>query len=351
MSGGVDSSAAAAALVAQGYEVFGVSFRLWLDCDLRSLSDPRSCCSQRDMEAAAEVAKTLGIQHTIVDLSDLFFSKVVEPFAGEYMKGRTPNPCEACNRWVKFPALIEAADCMGADLLATGHYARVERDDLGMYSLLRAAIADKDQSYALYGLGQEVLRRCVFPNGALSKKEIREAAGARGLSTAGKRESQDICFISGGDYRDFLSKRFPEAFSPGPVYDLSGNELGKHDGIAFYTIGQRKGLGVSASRPLYVIALDPVREAVVLGRREEVPGTWLRAEAAHWVKGDAPGGSFRAEAMARYNTVPVPCRVEVEGDGFEAFFDKQAWALTPGQHAVLYRVDEVLGGGVISQVR
>ncbi len=351
MSGGVDSSVAAASLVARGFEVSGVSFRLWVDCDLKSISDPRSCCSQRDMEAAAEVAKTLEIEHIIVDLRDLFFSRVVEPFAGEYTMGRTPNPCEACNRWVKFPAIIEAADDLGAEYVATGHYARVERDEGGISSLLRAAATSKDQSYALYGLGQEELRRCIFPNGDLSKGEIREAASARGLSTAEKAESQEICFISGGDYRDFLAARFPEAFSPGPIRDSSGNELGAHDGIAFFTIGQRKGLGVSASHPLYVIALDPARRAVILGRQEEVPGEWLRTEAAHWIKGDPPGSSFHAEAMARYNTIPLPCRVEVEGDAFEVFFEKRAWALTPGQHAVLYRGDEVLGGGVIYSAR
>jgi tRNA-uridine 2-sulfurtransferase len=351
MSGGVDSSVAAATLVARGFEVIGMSFRLWLDCDLKSISDLRSCCSQRDMEAVGEVAKTLGIKHTIIDLRDLFFSRVVEPFAREYTMGHTPNPCEACNRRVKFPILIEAADDLGAEYVATGHYARVERVDGAKSSLLRAAATNKDQSYALYGLGQEELRHCIFPNGDLSKGEIREAASARGLATAEKPESQEICFISGGDYRDFLAARFPEAFSPGPICDSSGNELGAHDGIAFYTIGQRRGLGISASHPLYVIALERPRRAVVLGRKEEVPGEWLRAEAAHWIKGEAPQDSFKAEVMARYNTVPLPCRVEVEGNAFEVFFEKRAWALTPGQHAVLYRGDEVLGGGVIASVR
>lgn len=351
MSGGVDSSLAAASLAAEGFEVIGLSFRFYSDCELRSISDSRSCCSQRDLEAAAEVATGLGIKHSVVDARDTFYSRVVEPFAREYAAGRTPNPCVECNRLVKFPILIETADSLGAEYVATGHYARVKREEDGAVSLLRAEDKEKDQSYALYALDRETLRRCLFPNGALSKGEVRRAAAARGLATAGKRESQEICFLGGGDYREFLAARFPEAFSPGPICDSEGRELGRHEGVALFTIGQRKGLGISSPHPLYVIGLDPSRNAVILGSRDEVPGKWLQAEAARWISGDPPGRSFRAEVMARYNTPPLPCRVEARGDTFEAFLDDSAWALTPGQHAVLFRGDLVLGGGVIADAR
>jgi len=347
MSGGVDSSVAAMLLCERGYEVIGVTFRLWLDCELRSMADPRSCCSFRDMEAASQIARALGIRHKVIDLRDLFFREVVEPFVGEYLAGRTPNPCVECNRRVKFPVLARLAEEMGAAWIATGHYARLEWDEKGECSLLRARDKDKDQSYALYGVGQGILRRCLFPNGDLSKDEVRKAAEAGKLAVARKRESQEICFLSGGGYREFLSARFPEALQPGPLEDTSGRKLGEHCGLALFTVGQRKGLGLSAPWPLYVVALEPARRAVVVGRREEVPGRWLRADPARWVKGAPPGKSFQAELMARYNTKPVPCRVKAEGGAFEASCVERVWALTPGQHAVLFRGDEVLGGGVI----
>jgi tRNA-specific 2-thiouridylase len=351
MSGGVDSSLAAASLAAEGFEVVGLSFRIFMHCDLRSISDARSCCSLRDLEAAAGVARSLGIRHITVDARDVFYARVVEPFAREYAGGRTPNPCVECNRLVKFPMLMETADGLEAEYVATGHYARVALGEDGAVSLLRAEDREKDQSYALYALERETLRRCLFPNGGLSKEEVRRAAAARGLETAGKAESQEICFLGGGDYREFLAARFPEALSPGPIYDSSGKELGRHEGIALFTIGQRKGLGVSAPQALYVVALDPSRNAVVLGSRDEVPGKWLRAESARWISGSPPGDSFQAEVMARYNTFPLPCRVEARGDAFEVFLDEKVWALTPGQHAVLYSGDTVLGGGVIVEAR
>jgi tRNA-specific 2-thiouridylase len=348
MSGGVDSSVAAASLCEEGYEVVGVTFRMWVEGSGPAPPGPAGRCSLFDVEAAAGAARVLGIKHVVIDLRWRFFSEVVEPFAREYLRGRTPNPCVECNRRVKFPALVEAAAAEGADLVATGHYARVERDAGGAAFLMRAAVEEKDQSYALYGLGQEILGRCFFPNGGRSKRELRKEALTRGLPAAEKPESQEICFLRGGDYRDFIASRFPESLSPGPILDTSGRVLGEHRGIAFYTVGQRRGLGVSTSHPLYVAALDPSRRAVVLGSREEVPGDRLKAESAHWMKGEPPGESFEAEAMARYNTVPVPCRVKVTGNGFEAFFDQRVWALTPGQHAVLYRGEEILGGGIIA---
>jgi tRNA-specific 2-thiouridylase len=242
------------------------------------------------------------------------------------------------------------ADELGADLVTTGHYARACLGDDGKMSLLRAKGKAKDQSYALYRLGQETLSRCLFPNQAITKEEARNRTIRAGLRFARGAESQEICFLCGGDYRDFLVRHYPEAFAPGPVLDVSGRKLGEHKGIAFYTVGQRRGLGVSALRPLYVVALDPARRAVILGERDEVPGSRLHAEEAHWVRGFPPGEDFTAEAMVRYNSEPRPCRVRLDGGAFELTFDEKAWALTPGQHAVLYHGDEVLGGGVIAAV-
>ncbi len=349
MSGGVDSAAAAAVLHEEGYRVIGVTFRLWEDVAGKG-SGPRPC-SLAGAERAAAVARRLGCEHQVIDLREHFLSRVVEPFAREYLRGRTPNPCVECNRWVKFPALIEVADGLGADLVATGHYARACAGDDGRISLLRASYRPKDQSYVLYRLGQEVLSRCLFPNQDMEKEEARRRAGAAGLTADRSEESQEICFLCGEDYRAFLSRRYPSPSAPGPLLDTSGNRLGEHRGIAFYTVGQRRGLGLSAPHPLYVVKLDPARRAVVLGAREEVPGSWLRAEEAHWVSGFPPGEEDALEAMARYNTEPVPGWLRVEGDSFELSFSSRVWALTPGQHAVIYRGDEVLGGGVITAAR
>jgi len=349
MSGGVDSSAAAAALVEEGYRVTGVTFRMWEE-GWSSGAAPAIRCSTAMVEEAARAARVLDIEHVVIDLRERFHARIVEPFAREYLRGRTPNPCVECNRLVKFPTLIEVAEELGADGVVTGHYARTCLDAVGYYALLRASHTRKDQSYVLYGLGREQLSRCLFPNGERSKEEVREAALARGLAGAEGGESQEICFLCGGSYREFISRGYPEALAPGPVLDTAGVKLGEHRGIAFHTVGQRRGLGISAHYPLYVVALDPARQAVILGRKEEVPGEWLRAASPHWIKGEPPADSFQAEAMARYNTTPEPCRVELSEDGFELFFPRRVWALTPGQHAVLYHGDEVLGGGVIVSV-
>jgi len=350
MSGGVDSSAAAALLLAQGYQVRGVTFRLWEDEALSSLG-PAPHRPPDYVEAARETAGRLGIEHTVIELRQRFFSRVIEPFVEEYMGGRTPNPCVECNRRVKFPSLLEAAEEAGVAYIATGHYARVTRDEKGLYLLLRASYKSKDQSYALYILGQDTLSRCLLPNGDMSKEEVMEVVSSRGLSLQERRESQEICFLCGVDYRDFITLHYPEALAPGPILGTSGEVMGEHSGVAFYTVGQRRGLGVSAPHPLYVVAVHPSRREIVLGRRDEVPGVYLEAEAVHWTGGSPPAASFEAEAMVRYNSPPAPCRVEVGEDRFALHFEQHVWALTPGQHAVVFEGDRVLGGGVISSVR
>jgi tRNA-specific 2-thiouridylase len=351
MSGGVDSSAAAAALTEEGYRVVGVTFRMWEEGWSARGADAAFRCSTAAVEEAARAAQALDIEHVVIDLRERFLASIVEPFAREYLRGRTPNPCVECNRGIKFPTLVEVADEMGAPFIASGHYARAHCDETGVSRLRRAAAQEKDQSYVLYGLGGEELSRCMFPNGEMSKDEVREFAAVHGLAAAYSEESQEICFLCGGDYRDLVSRRHPEALAPGPVEDTSGKKLGEHRGVAFFTVGQRRGLGVSVSYPLYVVSLDAGRRAVIVGERDEVPGDRLRAEMPHWTTGDIPGDSFAAEAMVRYNSVPAPCGVEVSGDGFELTFAERVWALTPGQHAVLYREDEVLGGGVIAAAR
>lgn len=345
MSGGVDSSAAAAFLTEEGYRVVGLTFVLW---EAGTGESGLAGSANHYLERAARVADILGIEHRVVDLRDEFLSRVVEPFTAEYLRGRTPNPCVECNLRVKFPSLLHAAEDEGAEFVATGHYARLEKRDNGFVHLLRGKDGRKDQSYVLYRLGQEVLGRCLFPNGERTKEEVIAAARERGLPADSMRESQDICFLAGGDYRDFLALRCPQCLAPGPLLNTRGEVLGEHEGIAFYTVGQRRGLGLSFPHPMYVVRLEPERNAVILGRKEEVPGTWLRAEDAAWVGAVPPAPSFRAEAAARYNAPAVPCTVEVEGGGFTLRFDSPVWALTPGQHAVLYRGEEVLGGGVIA---
>ncbi len=347
MSGGVDSAAAALALLEEGFRVKGVTFVFGHGA--AATDDPLSEADIGQAELARRAAAALGIKHRVIDLREEFRRLVVEPFAAEYLRARTPNPCVECNRQVKFPALLRAAQEEGARWVATGHYVRVRENPDGTFSLLRGIDGKKDQSYVLYRLGQEELSRCLFPNGTATKEEVLARVASLGIHLVDMPESQDICFLAGWNYRDFLALNCPQCLDPGPILDTKKNLLGEHEGLAFYTVGQRRGLRVSSSRPLYVVRLEAENKAVVLGEREEVPGTYLEAENASWVRGEPPGREFWARAMVRYNSPPAPCRVTVAGDGFSLFFEKRVWAITPGQHAVVYDDDEVLGGGVIAR--
>lgn len=332
MSGGVDSTVAAYLLREAGYEVHGLTLWLW---------DPQGpkenpCCS---VDAAALAARELGIPHEVVHAQEDFRRLVVEPTLAAYRRGITPNPCAFCNREVRFALLLREGDRRGIFWVATGHHARVVRD--GRAKLLRGRDPQKDQSYFLFALTQEELSRALFPVGGYTKAEIRRIAEKLGLTAARLRESQDLCFAPEG-----IPALIPDA-EPGPIYDLSGKRLGTHKGLPYYTVGQRHGLGLSSPRPLYVVALDPERNAVIVGPEEALYAQGLVARELHWIEGEPPGQSFSAEVQVRYRASPVPAEVEITGGEARVRFAKPVRAVTPGQAAVFYRDQEVLGGGII----
>jgi tRNA-specific 2-thiouridylase len=341
MSGGVDSSVAAALLVEQGYDVEGASLRLWE----APRPAARSCSDHR---GAAEIAAALGIRHTLIDARADFARGVVRPFVGEYLAGRTPNPCVACNRDFKLGVLLDWARAQGADAVATGHYARIARDvETGRAALLRGIDRRKDQSYFLFALSQAQLAHTLFPLGGLEKSEVRAVARRLALAVAERPESQDVCF---GEYRTFIeSLADPAELHGGEIVDRSGNVLGHHNGLHLLTIGQRKGLGLSAPEPLYVLEIDEASRRVVVGGREELNGRGLVAVDVNWIL--PPSASeFAAEVQVRYRAPAIPCRLRVLGDGHcEAIFEQGYPAVTPGQAAVFYRGAEVLGGGWIER--
>ena len=351
MSGGVDSSLAAALLLEQGYAVTGVTMHLWAGEEGKGPDESR-CCSLEATEGARRVCQLLGIPYYVLNLSREFEAGVVERFVSEYARGRTPNPCIACNREVKFRLLLERARALGFRYLASGHYARIGRTEEGArssYRLLRGVDRGKDQSYVLYMLGQEELARLLFPLGEMTKAEVRREAERRGLPTAGRPESQEICFIPDDDYRRFLAGRLPGAARPGPIRDLAGNVLGTHRGLPSYTVGQRKELGISGRpRPLYVIALDPAENALVVGPEEALLRSTLEAEEVTFVSGRWPAGPLPVEARVRYRTPSAPATLlRLERGRVRLEFERPQRAITPGQAVVFYQGEEVLGGGTI----
>jgi tRNA-specific 2-thiouridylase len=352
MSGGVDSSVAAALLAGQGLDVVGITLRVW---PWREADDPAgrfgSCCSPEAVHDARAVARQLGIPHYVLNSEREFEEAVIGRFVGEYAAGRTPVPCVACNRDIKFGSLLHRARAWGAAGVATGHYARVTRDEpTGRYLLWRSADARKDQSDFLWPLTQEQLAAARFPVGDLSKEAVRERARALGLATADKPESQEICFVPDGDYRAFVRARAPEAFRPGPIVDTGGRVLGRHQGLAAYTVGQRRGLGLAGPRPLYVTALDPVRNAVVVGESAAVEVERIWAEQVNLIAVEALSGPIRVTARIRHSHAPAAATVEPAGPGQVAVrFDTAQRAPAPGQSVVFYQGDLVVGGGVIAR--
>ena len=340
MSGGVDSSVAAALLVEQGYDVIGVMMRLWSERENR-------CCTPQAVDDARRVADQLGIPFYLVNYEAEFRACVVEYFVAEYSQGRTPNPCLACNRHIRFGHLLRHAQALGASYLATGHYAHVEQT--GSSCRLRMATdRRKDQSYVLYSLGQAELRRTLFPLGPYTKHLVRDLARRIGLPVADREESMELCFISGGDYRRFLRERAPRALHPGPILDTAGKEIGWHQGLAAYTVGQRRGLRIAAPDPLYVIRMDLEHNAVIVGPAQELGRRTLIASDVCYVKSDLPPGPVRVQAKIRYKASLADATwTPLDHSQARVEFDIHLRDITPGQAVVAYQGDVVLGGGII----
>jgi tRNA-specific 2-thiouridylase len=360
MSGGVDSSTVAAMLAHEGDAVVGLTLQLWDQTRLagkHGIPDaPKAgrCCSLDDVYDARRVAEHLKIPYYVVNQQERFESDVVRPFVAEYLAGRTPIPCSLCNNHLKFDQLLKTAQSIGAGRIATGHYAINEYDDRrGRWILKRAADSGKDQTYFLFGLTQEQLAHTLFPLGRMTKTEVREAARQHGLALAEKPDSQEICFIPGGDYKQFLTayleeqgERLPE--TAGELVASDGEVLGQHEGIFNFTVGQRKGLGVSSPSPLYVLQIDPITHRITLGADEELATRTLRARGLNWISVAELTGPMRVRVKIRHRHEPAWATLEPAGkDEVLATFDEPQRAVTPGQSAVFYDGDEVMGGGWI----
>lgn len=348
MSGGVDSSVAAALLVRQGWDVVGMTMKLHDHAATGAAVVERSCCDLGAYRDARRVCDRLGIAHVVVDLVDEFRREVLDVFAAEYFAGRTPNPCVLCNTRLKWEHLWERARLIQAEAVATGHYARVLPED-GGFALLRASFAEKDQSYALWGLPRERLAGTLFPLGDLQKATVRELALELDLATAEKPESQDICFVPDGDYARFLAHHDPEraaAQGGGELVGPDGRVLGRHSGISRFTVGQRRGLGVAQGRPLYVRHIDPASGRVQLGEDADLFQDRLWADGLNWLR-EPPAGWWECKAAIRYRDPGQPCRVRVEQGTAEVLFAQPRRAIAPGQAVVFYEGERVLGGGWI----
>lgn len=343
MSGGVDSSVAAALLAESGHQVVGVMMRLWSDPSTENL-----CCTPDSLAIARDICRRIGIPFQAIDAVDPFRERVVQYFIESYRQGQTPNPCVACNRYFRWDILQAKATEIGATHLASGHYARLACDASGTVRLLRGVDPLKDQSYVLHGLSQAHLSKAIFPLGAYTKVEIREMARHYDLPVAERPDSQDLCFVGQAGYRDFLVRHAPEVIHPGSITTPQGKVLGQHQGLAFYTIGQRKGLGIAADQPYYVISKDIAHNTLVIGTRRELGRRELTAGNLNWISGQPPTEPFQATVKIRYKAQDIPALITpMEENGVYVQFERHLRDITPGQAAVFYQGDVCLGGGTI----
>jgi tRNA-specific 2-thiouridylase len=355
MSGGVDSSVAAYLLRKKGYQVTGLSFELW---DKRDLKSSNVCCSIETIELAKSVAHKLGIEHYTIDVRDAFYRHVIEAFCESYIKGTTPNPCVLCNKYIKFDFLLKKARELGADAVATGHYARIEKTqntehrarnkDSYRYLLMKGTDSKKDQSYFLYVMRQEELARTLFPLGEMAKEQTRGIARDLGLVTALRAESQEICFVGDNGYADFIKDLSPEALQHGPIKDMNGKTVGTHNGILYYTIGQRRGLGISSLEPHYVAGINRGNNTIIVGSREDAMKKSLTVTELNWISIDSLSTPLRSHVRIRSTMKEAPSIISpAKDDKVMVEFEEPQWAPAPGQSAVFYNGDVVIGGGLI----
>ncbi len=351
MSGGVDSSVAAAVLLEKGYDVIGVTMQIWPDTSEESRIREGGCCSLSAVDDARRVANRLGIPFYVMNFKDEFREKVIDYFTSEYIRGRTPNPCIACNRYIKFESLLNKAVAMGIDYVATGHYARiVYNEETGRYNLKKSVSERKDQTYALYNLTQDQLKRILMPIGEFDKETVRAKARELGLPVASKPDSQEICFVDDNDYGRFICENTDYEDVPGYFIDTKGNILGRHRGIIHYTIGQRKGLGIALGKPMFVVEIDVKNNRVILGDESEVFMRGLVADDLNFISIESLEGPMRVKAKIRYTAREADAVVYPEENGMvRVIFDSPQRAITPGQSVVFYDGDVVVGGGVIQK--
>ena len=343
MSGGVDSSVAAALLKDQGYDVIGIMLRLWSDHGTQN-----RCCAPDDQDQARYIAGLLSIPFYVIDAQESFYQNVVLPFIDGYAQGSTPNPCINCNRSIRWSFLLDRAESMGANYFATGHYARIRERSNTEFFLLKGSDGSKDQSYVLHVLTQETLKKTYFPLGELTKTQVRKLAKDYSLPVADRPDSQDLCFVGQGDYRDFLRRVNPSLTKPGPIQDLSGTQLGEHDGLFDFTIGQRKGLGITGPEPFYVLKKDFQNNTLIVGLKEDLGKDMFIADQINWISGKKPQQPVKANIKIRYKSNEIPGIITPqEGNRVKINLSSSPPDITPGQAAVFYQEDLCLGGGII----
>lgn len=348
MSGGVDSSVAAYLLKQQGYDVVGVTMQIWQDESHEEIENKGGCCGLSAVDDARRVAAMLDIPYYVMNFKSEFKRDVIDYFVREYLAGRTPNPCIACNRYVKWESLLTRSIQIGADYIATGHYARICELPNGRYAIRNSVTAKKDQTYALYNLTQEQLKRTLMPIGDYTKEEVRKIAEDIGLMVAGKPDSMEICFVPDNDYASFIEKETGVTSVPGDFVDVDGNVIGKHRGVIHYTVGQRKGLGIALGKPAFVVAIRPEQNQVVIGEDRNVYTERLYANNLNFMAVDDISEPVHVKAKIRYSHEGAYCTVrKIDSDTIECIFDQPVRAVTPGQAVVLYDGEYVLGGGTI----